>query len=134
MTPRLILAIISNLLGGGALVVIVLWGLPRLGIHLPWPVLAALMVLWLAFSVLIYRIGSRALKREHMVGLPHMVGSQGKLVSSLAPEGLVRIKGELWAAKSTGREMKSGTRVTVVGQEGLTLIVQGSEAVQGGES
>ncbi len=130
MTPRLVLAIISNLLEEVAIVVIVLWGLPGLGIHMPLPGLITLMVLWLAVSVMIYRTGSRALQRKQMVGLPHMVGSQGKVVSSLAPEGMVRIKGELWMARSDGGELKSGEKVIVVGQDSLKLIVQGSDTIR----
>ena len=130
MTARLILAIISTVLEETALVVVVLWGLPGLGIQVPLPGLITLMVVWLAVSVSIYRIGSRALKRKQLVGLPHMVGSQGKVVSPLVPEGLVRIKGELWVAKSAGGEMKSGEKAIVVEQDGLKLIVQESDTVQ----
>ena len=71
-----------------------------------------------------YRVGSRALRKERIVGLPDMVGSKGEIVSPLAPEGLVRIKGELWVAKSAGGEMKSGEKVLVVAQDSLKLVVQ----------
>jgi len=124
MTARLILAIVSTLLEEAALVVIVLWGLPQLGIHIPLAGLIALMAAWGALSVFTYQMGSRALRRKLIVGLPDMVDSKGKVVSPLAPEGLVRIKGELWVAKSTGRRMDTGEEVTVVGQDGLKLIVR----------
>ena len=133
MIPRLILAIISNLLEETALVVVVLWGLPQFGIRVPLPGLITLMVVWLAVSIMIYHIGSHALQKEHMVGLPNMVGSRGRVVSPLAPGGMVKIKGELWAAKSAGGEIESGEKVIVVGQDGLKLIVRSSEAVQDSE-
>lgn len=126
MTGRLIIAIISTLLEEAALVVIVLLGLPRLGIHIPLPGLIALMVLWLAWSVIIYRMGSVALRRKPIISLPDMVGSKGKVVSPLVPEGLVRIKAELWMAKSAGREIDVGVKVIVVEQDGLKLVVQES--------
>ena len=103
--------------------VIVLWGLPQLGIEIPLAGLIALMAAWLALSVFTYRMGSRALKRKPIVGLPTMVGSKGKVVSPLAPEGLVRIKGELWVATSVGKSIDTGEEVIVVGQDGLKLIV-----------
>ena len=56
MSIRLILAIFSTLLEEAALVAIVLWGLPQLGIHIPLGVLIAVMVVWGAFSVFAYRI------------------------------------------------------------------------------
>ena len=126
MTGRLIIAIISTLLEEAALIVIVLLGLPRLGIHIPLPGLIALMVLWLAWSVIIYRMGSVALRRKPIISLPDMVGSKGKVVSPLVPEGLVRIKAELWMAKSAGREIDVGAKVIVVEQDGLKLVVRKS--------
>ncbi|MCK4369312.1 MAG: NfeD family protein [Dehalococcoidales bacterium] len=124
MSVRLIWAIVSTMLEEAALVAVVLWGLPQLGIHIPLPALIALMVAWAAFAVITYRLGSRALRRKPVIDLLPMVGNKGKVVSRLDPEGLVRIKGELWKAKSAGGRMDTGEEVTVVGQEGLKLIVR----------
>jgi len=124
MTARLILAIFSTLLEEAALVVVVLWGLPHLGIHLPLAGLIVLMVAWGAFSFFTYRMGSQALRRKPIIGLPGMVGSKGEVVSPLAPKGVVRIKGELWEATSAGGRIDIGEEVTVVGQDGLKLVVR----------
>ena len=124
MTARLILAIFSTLLEEAALVVVVLWGLPHLGIHIPLAGLIALMVAWGAFTILTYRMGSRALRRKPLIGLPGMVGSKGEVVSPLDPKGVVRIKGELWEAASDGGRIDIGEEVTVVGQDGLKLVVR----------
>ena len=124
MTGRLILGIISTMLEEAAIVAIVRWGLPQIDVHIPLPGLIALMVVWLAYSVFTYRMGTRALMTKQLVGLPDMIGSQGKVVSPLAPEGLVRIRGELWVAKSASGEMKPDGEVIVVGQDGLKLVVR----------
>ena len=124
MNARLIVAIISTLLEEAALAVIVLFGLPELGVEIPLAGLIALMVIWLAVSVIIYRIGSRALRQKPLEKLPDMVGSRGKVVSPLAPEGLVRIEGELWMAKSASGKMNLGNKVAVVEQDGLRLVVR----------
>ena len=121
MSARLILAIVSTLLEEAALVAVVLWGLPQLGIHIPRAVLIVLMVVWGAYTVITYRAGSRALRRKPEILLP-LIGSKGKVVSPLSPEGLVRIKGELWQATSSGGNIDTGEEVTVVGQDGLKLI------------
>jgi len=126
MTARLILAIVSLILEEAAIAVIVLMGLPRLGINLPLPGLIAVMVLWLVYGVVIYRIGSNALRRKPLFSLPDMLGGRGKVVSQLAPEGLVRIGGELWVAKSAGKKLDIGKEVIVVEQDGLKLVVQES--------
>jgi membrane-bound ClpP family serine protease len=125
MSARLIWAIVSTLLEEAAIAAIVLRGLPYLGIHhFPLAGLIALMIAWGAYSVITYQRGSRALKKEPLGGLPDMVGSQGEVVSPLAPQGLVRIKGELWQAKSASGRMDTGEEVSVVGQDGLKLMVR----------
>jgi membrane-bound ClpP family serine protease len=123
-TPRLIIAIVSTLLEEAAIAAIVLWLLPRFDIHLPLFALVIIMLAWAGFAVFTYRLGSRALKKKPVAGLSDMVGSKGKAVRRLAPDGLVRIKGELWKAKSAGGEIDTGEEVTVVGQERLKLIVR----------
>ena len=123
MTARLIYATVSILLEEAALVVIALWGLPQLGIEIPLGVLITVMVLFLAFSILLYQAGSRALRKKP-VALSLMIGTKGKVVNPLAPVGLIKIKDELWEAESTGGSIDNGEEVTVVGQDGLKLIVR----------
>jgi membrane-bound ClpP family serine protease len=84
------------------------------------------MVAWAVYSVYTYQMGTRALRKEQVVGWPNMIGTKGKVVSPLTPEGLVRINGELWAAKSNAIEMKLGEEVIVIGQERLKLVVRRS--------
>jgi len=124
MTGRLIIAIFTTLIEEAALAAVVLWGLPRLGINLHIGVLIALMAALAAYAIITYRMGTRALKRKPVVGLPGMVGARGKTVSDLAPEGTVRIKGELWESRAEGRKINAGVKVIVVGQDGLKLIVR----------
>jgi membrane-bound serine protease (ClpP class) len=76
------------------------------------------------FAVTTYLMGSRALARKPVVGLSDMVGARGRAVGDLAPEGTVRIKGELWEARAEGRRISAGTDIVVVGQEGLKLVVR----------
>ncbi len=124
MSGRLIIAIVSTSLEEAALAVGVLWGLPKLGIHIPLWVLIIVMAAWGTYTVITYRMGSRALRRKPVHGLTAMLGSEGEVVSPLVPEGMVRIKGELWVAKSASGRMDTGEEITVVGQDGLKLIVR----------
>ncbi len=124
MSGRLIIAIVSTVLEETALALGVLWGLPRLGVHIPLWVLIIVMVAWCAYTVITYRMGSRALKREPIPGLLDMHGSEGKVVSPLALEGLVRIRGELWTAQSVSGRINIDEKVIVVGQDWLRLIVR----------
>ena len=124
MSGRLIIAIVSTALEEVALAAGVLWGLPRLGIHIPLWVLIIVMLAWGTYTVITYRMGSRALRRKPIAGLLDMVGSEGEVVSPLVPEGMVRIRGELWKAKALSGRIDTGEEVTVVGQDRLKLIVR----------
>ncbi len=133
MTARLIMAIVSTMLEEAALVAIGLWGLPQIGVHIPLAGLVALMVAWGAYAVFTYKIGSRVLGKKPLINMTGMVGSKGKVVSPLAPEGMVKIKGELWVATSDGGEMYLGEEIVVVGQDKLKLIVRASSPADDAE-
>lgn len=121
---RLIFAVVSTILEEAAIVVIVRWALPEIDVHIPLWGLIIVMVVWGAYSVITYRLGSRALGQKPLISLPEMVGSKGEVVSPLAPEGLIKIRGELWMAKSAGGDdIELGGKVIVVGQDSLKLVV-----------
>ena len=122
MSPRLILAIFSTLLEEAALVVLVLWGLPQAGVVISLAGLIIMMVAWIGFSVFIYHMGSRALRRP-VVDLPIAVGSKCRVIRRLAPDGVVGIKGEIWEAVSVHGNVDAGEKVFVLGNDGLKLIV-----------
>jgi len=122
MSARLVLAILSTLLEEAALVVVVLWGLPQVGIEIPLAGLILLMLVWVGFSIFTYQMGSRALRRP-VVDLPVALGSKCKVIRRLELDGIVGIKGEIWEAKSAHGNVEVGEKVTVIGNDGLKLIV-----------
>ena len=132
MTPRLVYAVVTTLLEEAAIVAIVLWGLPHLGVHVPLAVLIGVMVVWAANTIIFYRIGSRALRRRPVPGLGSMVGNRGRVVSPLAPDGVVKISDELWEARAANGQIDAGEDVTVMEQDGLKLIVVKSAAPEEG--
>ena len=123
-TARLVLAIISTTLEEGAIYVIWRWLLPEFDVHLSVPVLIGIMVAWACFSVSLFIFTTRTLRRQVPVGLPSMIGTKGKVVSPLIPEGLVRIKSELWVATSASGDIDENDDIEVVGEDGLKLVVQ----------
>jgi membrane-bound ClpP family serine protease len=128
MTGRLIIAIVSTILEEAAIAIGVLWGLPKLGLDLPlWGLISIavpIMIVWGSYSVFTFRKGTVALKTAQLVGMHNMVGTEGVVVNTLSPEGLVRIKGELWVAQSADGELEPGTEVTVTDQERLKVVVK----------
>jgi membrane-bound serine protease (ClpP class) len=128
---RLVLAVISTGLEEVAIWAIWRWVLPDFGIRLPLLPLMVIMVAWAAFGTWLFILTTRTLKRQSQAGLPSMVGTRGVVASTLSPEGLVKIRGELWGAVSDGGKIYTGAEVVVVGENGLKLSVRkidGAEA------
>ena len=123
-TARLIIAVVSTLVVEAAYYVIWRWVLPEFDIQVPLWVLVAVMVFWAVFAVADFIFVTHILRRQTLVGLPTMEGSKGKAKSPLSPEGQIMIKGELWGAKSIDGDIDIGEVVTVVGQDGLQLVVR----------
>jgi membrane-bound ClpP family serine protease len=123
-TARLILAIVSTALEETAIWVIWRWLLPEFNVSLPVVVLIGVMIAWLAFSVWLFTFTTRTLKKQAEVGLPSMVGASGRAASRLSPEGLVRIRGELWDATSNEGDIEADEDVVVVSEHGLKLSVR----------
>ena len=123
-TTRLIIAIITTSLEETAIAAIGLWLLPKIDVNLPLFVIILVMVAWAGFAVFSFRLGTRALRKKPEGGMADMMGMKGEVVKRLDPEGMVRIKGENWKAKSAGRKIEPGEEVIVVGQKRLRLIVE----------
>ena len=121
---RLALAIISTPCEEVAIYAIWRWLLPALDIHLPVGVLIGVMAAWLVFSIWLFAFTTWTLRKQVPVGLPSMVGTKGRVAGKLSPEGMVRIKGELWGATSAEGDIDTGEDVVVVGEDGLKLFVR----------
>jgi membrane-bound ClpP family serine protease len=123
-STRLILAVISVIAQLAAIWAVWRWLLPELGVQLAvWGLIIAL-VAWILVSIFFYINGTRALRTKEYAGLSSMVGLTGKADGSLAPEGMVKIKGELWAARVEQGIVESGESVIIIGEDGLKLLVR----------
>lgn len=61
--------------------------------------------------------------KENKFFLTTMVGTKGRVMRVLNPEGMVRIHGELWQAIASSAPINPGEEITVIEQEGLMLTV-----------
>jgi membrane-bound serine protease (ClpP class) len=87
------------------------WGLVALG--------AALVV-----EVLEILFWTRFLRRYRLrVGPEALLGARAEVVQPCSPDGLVRVRGELWNARASA-PVDSGQHVTVSAVDGLTLWVE----------
>jgi membrane-bound serine protease (ClpP class) len=113
-------AIVTTLLEEAALVAVVLWLLPRLGIDIPLWGLILMVVALGTYALVTYRLGKRALDKKPITSLD--IGSRGRATTSISPTGYVRVNGELWQA-SSDLTIGAGEEITVVGMKGMTLLV-----------
>src|SRR4030042_550694 len=121
---RLVLAILSMALEQVAIWVICRWLLPEFDIQLHVGVLIGVMIAWGIFGTWLFIFTTYTLKKQATVGLPSMVGSTGKAAADLSPDGMVKIRGELWGALSEDGNISTGEGIIVTGENGLKLLVR----------
>ena len=119
----LVWKIITSSFEQAVLIAVVLWVLPLIDINLPLWVLAPASIVLQAYNVFSYRKSIHALRAQPIAGMTNMVGTQGKTIGTLTPDGLVKIRGELWAATAVNGNIANDRNVTVVEQSGLKLVV-----------
>ena len=91
---------------------------------LPMPWAAVGIVVALAVEVAEYWGWVWFLRRYRVqTGVEAMPGTVGEVVVACDPEGRVRVRGELWWARSS-EPLERGARVVVRGVDGLTLEVE----------
>jgi len=122
-------AIVGTLIEEAILVAVVLWVLPYFNINIPLWGLAVLMAGLAIFSYVTYLIGRPTFLLRPRVAPEAIVGREGKVVRSLAPEGYVKVQGVLWKATCAESELESGDEIVVVAIEGLRLVVSRKEGL-----
>ncbi len=115
--------IITGLLKGTALLSIVLWLLPLWGINIPIWGLILIVVAFLIYEIITFRLGKRALERRPVIWSEAIVGRCGKATTPLNPYGYVQVNGELWRAFSNDTSIKEGEDIVVLEMDRLTLRV-----------
>ena len=130
---RLIVAILTSIAQVVTIVAIILWLLPRFDIFIPvWGIFLICLAFGI-YAVTLYRVGSRTLTQKVSPGATTMTGTRGKAATRLAPEGYIKIEGELWEARSESGIIPVGTEILVVSQQGLKLIVRSSRSLVGSD-
>jgi membrane-bound ClpP family serine protease len=121
---RLILAIISMALEQVAIWAVWQWLLPAFDINLHVGILIGVMVGWGIIGTWIFIFTTNVLKKQKVVGQTSMIGATGVAAGKLTPEGMVKIRGELWNAVSEEGDIIIGEDIVVTGEKGLKLLVR----------
>ena len=69
----------------------------------------------------------RSQRRKPAAGRETMLGQTAVVQTTLDPEGMVLVEGELWHARARKTRIEVGAKVTVVAIDGLTLRVKEKE-------
>ena len=101
-------------------IIFVLW---KLGVQIPFWVYVLAGVVFAVAYWLLYRILLDQGKKSP-VGHEGMIGLTGTTITSLNPEGIVRVQGEIWKAASRFGVVVEEAEVVIEDLQGLTLIVK----------
>lgn len=86
-------------------------------------VILSVTLAFAAITIFLLRLVIKGLRRKVTTGREEMIGSLGAAYTDLAPEGQVFVHGEYWRAVASNK-IPAGTRVRVVGVDGLTVMVE----------
>lgn len=119
------LIILAALLDDIAVTLVILLVLYLLHVPISTPIIVFLIVFFVFFTFIMHKAVIPAIHRRKATGKECMIGLEGEVVESLTPEGMVKVKDELWTAESLDGDIAKGEKVEVVAVEGLTLKVRG---------
>ena len=88
--------------------------------YLPAWAAIALLLGWVAKDLLLFPAMSRYYRPESAA--KRILGERGTAVTDLAPDGVIRVRGELWQARAA-RHVREGSHVQIENIEGLRLLV-----------
>ncbi len=95
---------------------------------LAWVLFGADLALVGGVGALGLRHGLSIRSRPHQYGLEGLEGQEGVAISVLDPEGMVRVKGQAWSARSLNGRVPKGSPVQVIRVAGLVLEVWGEQS------
>jgi len=81
---------------------------------------------WLLKDLLLYPLTRTAYETAAKTGPAALVGTKGVAEGNLAPDGYIRIRGELWRAVSEPADQMifAGTQVEILSAEGMRVYVR----------
>jgi membrane-bound ClpP family serine protease len=126
-TVRDWLKVLLLLLDEAAAVVLVLLVLWIFHIRIPLWVAIVFALLLGAFAFIVHKVVVPSFHAKQVTGSEGMIGLEGEVVESLTPQGVVRVSGEYWKAKSVDDDIPAGESVEILGLNKLVLEVKRRE-------
>jgi membrane-bound serine protease (ClpP class) len=91
--------------------------------QIPWPVIAATSLAAAGLFLFVLGTALRGRKAAIVSGVEDMIGAHARVIDWTAQGGRVRMRGELWNARSTAA-LSPEDNVRIVAVDGLTLVVE----------
>jgi membrane-bound serine protease (ClpP class) len=113
-------------LGGVVAAVIgslILIDVPNPELRLPIPLVLAVVIPFAVIMIFVLKLAIRARRAKVTTGTAGMIGLVGRAQTTIAPQGTVFVRGELWRARSR-MNIAPGEGVRVKGIDGLMLDVE----------
>lgn len=107
-----------------ALVFVVLWFFK---VEIPLSAIIAIGLVVGTFIFIVHRAIVPSLRRKKVTGAEGMIGLVGEVTQSLTPQGIIKINGEYWKARSVEGNINDGEDVEVMEVKGLKLEVRRKE-------
>ena len=117
----IILVVLLDDIAALGLVFLLLW---YFKVKIPWPSMVIIGLVAGTFIFILHRAVIPSLHLKKVTGTEAMIGTLGEVVKPLEPQGIVRVNGEYWQAKSTDGNIEAGESVEIVRIEGLKLEVR----------
>ncbi len=95
-------------------------------VRISWSVIIPAALVTAGFFAFAVGMGIRAQRRKPTTGIEGIIGATGETLSTLNPDGQVRVHGEIWRATSEEGKIAAATPIIVTGVENLTLRVRKS--------
>lgn len=102
---------------------IILFGMPGAVYPLPWPLIALICLLAIAFFALVTFIVIQSHRKKTMTGLEGLIGCEGFVLHVQKEKFTVRVLGEIWEANSSDL-LHVGDKVKVTKVRGLVLTIK----------
>jgi membrane-bound serine protease (ClpP class) len=92
--------------------------------EISWVVVITSVAVTTFFFVFLIGLGLKAQRKKPTTGIEGVIGEIGEALTSLKPDGTVRVHGEFWQAESTSGKIDKGEHVRVVQIQDLKLKVE----------
>ncbi len=118
------LIVVASLLDDAAVLVLIFLGLRFFHVEITWPIILVVALAIVTFFFIMHKAVVPSLRRRKVTSAEGMIGLTGEVMEPLKPEGIVKIKGEYWKARSVEGDIGVSDTIEVTGIDGLNLGVR----------